>query len=361
MGGSIRMTESIKEIEYSFLSQEILREKILKSYCLEKSYITQIKFKDTEKQRAVYKIEKGAKVFCLKKVYYSIPDLRFIYSSLEWFNRNNINVPKLLPTLDGGRYVNFNNMLFILTPWIEGEKCSYDNIEQVIEACRNLAIMHKASKGFIPIKGSSTRVQKDDIYASIKKHYDNIVQNYSEAYNKKDKFSKVFLEHYKNNFTLGAMSTEIASTINTSNLSCSLCHLDYVNKNILFDNNNNIWVIDFDKCSIDYCAHDLGYFLRRLLKRNNTRWDIALATDCISAYNNIHPLSLDDLKYLYVYLCFPQKFWKISRDYYNNLSKCNKNAFVSLLTKAVENDEYHMLFLRDFKKILEANYHFSMK
>ncbi|MGM9973736.1 MAG: CotS family spore coat protein [Clostridiaceae bacterium] len=355
------MTEIIKDIEYSFLSQEILREKILKYYGLEKSYITQIKFKDTEKQRAVYKIEEGAKVYCLKKVYYTISDLRFIYSSLEWFNRYNINVPKLLPTLGGGRYVSFNNMLFILTPWIEGEKCDYDNISEVTEACRNLAKMHKAAKGFLPIKGSAMRIQKDDISASIKKHYYNIVQSYSEAYNKKDRFSKVFLEHYSDNLTLATASRETASAINISNLSLSLCHLDYVNKNILFDKNNSIWVIDFDKCSIDYCAHDLSYFLRRLLKRSNTRWNTLLAANCISAYNSINPLSQDDLKYIYAYLCFPQKYWKISRDYYNNLNKCNKNAFTALITKAVENDEYHLQFMRNFKRIIEETYHFNMK
>ncbi|WP_426349194.1 CotS family spore coat protein [Alloiococcus sp. CFN-8] len=355
------MTEIIKEMDYSFLSQEILREKILKSYGLEKSYITQIKFKDTDKQRAVYKIETASKAYCLKKVYYSISDLRFIYSSLEWFSRNGISVPKLLPTLDGGRYVAYNSMLFILTPWIEGEKCNYDNRAQVMESCRNLAFMHKSTKGFIPIKGSTKRVQKDDIYASVMKHTENIIQCYSEALSKKDKFSKVFLDHYRDNYTLASVSTDIASTIDISNLSTSLCHLDYVNKNILFDKNDQIWVIDFDKCSIDYCAHDLSYFLRRLLKRSNTRWNIELAADCISAYSSINPLTPDDLKYIYIYLCFPQKFWKISRDYYNNFNKCNKTAFVSLLTKAVEHDEFHLKFLKDFKKILEANYHFNMR
>ena len=268
------MPELINKIENNFLSQEILRENILKSYGLEKAYITQIKFKDTEKQRAVYKIEMCGQCYCLKKVYYSIPDLKFIYSSLEWLYRYDIRVPKLLPTLQGGRYVNYNNMLFILTPWIEGEKCDYDNLMQIIEACRNLARMHKSGKDFIPIKGSTMRVQKDDICTSIKKHYDNIVENYKEASNKKDRFSKVFLEHYKENFILSNISAETASTINLSNLTTSLCHLDYVNKNILFDKENKIWVIDFDKCSIDYCAHDLSYFLRRLLKRSNTRWDI---------------------------------------------------------------------------------------
>ena len=42
-------------------------------------------------------------------------------------HRYNIKVPRILPTLENNRFVNYENMLFILTPWIEGCKCDYDN------------------------------------------------------------------------------------------------------------------------------------------------------------------------------------------------------------------------------------------
>ena len=73
-----------------------------------------------------------------KKSILLLKDLLFVYSAIEWLYRNNIKVPKLLPTINNNRFVNYNNMLFILTPWIEGDKCDFDNINHVILICRKL-------------------------------------------------------------------------------------------------------------------------------------------------------------------------------------------------------------------------------
>ncbi|MBS2905149.1 hypothetical protein KFV96_28960, partial [Klebsiella pneumoniae] len=93
--------------------------------------ISIIKFKDTEKQRAVYRVDYNNNSYCLKKVYYELDDLLYVYSAIEWLYRNKIRVPKLLPTIDNNRFAQFNDMLFILTPWIEGEKCSFDNMNHI--------------------------------------------------------------------------------------------------------------------------------------------------------------------------------------------------------------------------------------
>ncbi|WP_040211391.1 CotS family spore coat protein [Clostridium polynesiense] len=354
------MSETVKANVYSYLSEQNVKAQVLPYYGLEKGCITQIKFKDTDKQRAVYRIDFKDKSYCLKKVYYEIPDLLFVYSALEWFYRYNINVPRLLPTVDKGRFVKYKDMLFILTPWIEGVKCSYDNIDHIIDSASNLARMHSAAKKFTPMDGSSNKKQLEDIFLSTQKHYDNILYCSSQAFQLRDKFSKLFLNHFETNIKLAKTALEAASTINISNLTTSLCHLDYVNKNILFDSKNEVWVIDFDKCSIDYRSHDISYFLRRLLKRDNTKWDLEIAVNAITAYEKISPLSFDDMKYIFVYLSFPQKYWKISKDYYNNLKKCNKNSFYILLTKAVEKDDFQLSFVKEFKKYIENRYDTSI-
>ncbi len=71
--------------------------------------------------------------------------------------------------------------------------------------------------------------------------------------------------------------------------------------------------------------------MRRLLKRENTNWNVNLALSIIKNYNDIFKLTPSDLRYLLAYICFPQKYWRISRDYYRNISKCNKTAFLTLL------------------------------
>lgn len=350
------MSETSNTGNLNYLSEHNIKSQVLPHYGLEDAYITQIKFKDTDKQRAVYRVDHITKSYSLKKVYYNVNDVRFIYSALEWFYRYNINVPRILPTVKKGRYVEYRNMLFILTPWIEGIKCSYDNIDHVMDSATNLGYMHYYGKGFQPIIGSSLRKQMYNLFILVQKHFDNILYCSNQAFLLRDKFSKLFLEHFETNINLAKIALESAASINNHNLTISLCHLDYVNKNILFDGNNNIWVIDFDKCAMDYCAHDISYFLRRLLKRDNTKWDLEIAINAINAYEKVHSLTFDDIKYIFVYLSFPQKYWKISKDYYNNIKRCNKNSFYTLLSKAVERDEYQLNFAKEFKKYIENKY-----
>lgn len=338
------------------LSEENVKKYVLPYYNLQYGNITGIKFKDTDKQRAVYKIDYFDKSYCIKKVYFSREELLFVYSAIEWLYRHDINVPRILPTKDRQRYVIYKDMYFILTKWIDGHKCDYDNIQNIFDSSSNLAKMHKVSESFVPINGSYIRTGFEDIYISVQKHFEQLLGCSNNAFKYGDKFSKIFLENFQNNMELAENSAKVSYTIEGNNLSKSLCHLDYVNKNIIFDNSNNLWVIDFDKCKMDYCAHDIGYFLRRILKRNATKWNFELTVNILDCYDKIKPLSFDEYKYILAYLSFPQKFWKISKDYYNNIKKCNANSFIMLLKNAAENDEEHLHFANDFKLYIEDKF-----
>ncbi|SKA75683.1 spore coat protein, CotS family [Clostridium sp. USBA 49] len=355
------MPTSAISYNIELLSEENVKKYVLPHYNLENSKVTQIKFKDTEKQRAVYKVTQNNYNYCLKKIYFSMEDLLFVYSAIEWLYRYEIKVPKILPTKDNNRFVNYENMLFILTPWIEGEKCDYDNIQNVLNASINLAKIHKNTIYFKPIKGSSSRTGFEDLYDSLYKHFQQLLICSNLAFKYGDKFSKMFLQYFDFNIILAQTAVNISSTINNNNLNKTLCHLDYVNKNIIFDKYGDLWTIDFDKCKIDYRVHDISYFLRRLLKRENTKWNIDLTINCLNLYEDFYPLTLDEYKFILAYLAFPQKFWKISRDYYNNINKCNKNSFVTLLNKTCLKSDYQLQFVENFIHYIEEKFHVTLK
>ena len=351
------MPKYSKFISPNLLSEDKLSLNVLPMYGLNNANLEQIKIKNTDKHRAVYKISSSSNQnYCLKKVYYSEEHLLFIYSVLEWLGKRNVCVPRFLPTIDKNRFVSYNDMLFVLTPWVEGNKCSYDNISDIVNASKTLANLHKKSKNFKPIPGSIVKKGYDNIYISISKHFNKLLNCNNFAFIYKDKFSKLFLDNFNANISLAQFALEISSSIKTSNLTSSLCHGDYVNKNIIADNKNNLWVIDFDKCCLDFIAHDISYYLRRLLKRDSTKWNVQLAISCLKSYSEINPLSSDDLKYILVYLSFPQKYWKISRDYFNNIHKCNKTAFYNLLSKTTCKTEFQVKFINEFCKDLKREF-----
>ena len=160
------MNSEFQALQNSSLSPEIIKRYVLPKFNLQNAKISIIKFKDTEKQRAVYRIDYNNISYCLKKVYYELGDLLYVYSAIEWLYRNNIRVPKLLPTIDNNRFAKFDNMLFILTPWIEGEKCSFDNMNHIEISIKKLAQIHSISRNFKPFLGSSLKEGFDDYYIS---------------------------------------------------------------------------------------------------------------------------------------------------------------------------------------------------
>lgn len=301
-----------------FFCCENINKYILPNYDLENSKISLIKFKDTLKQRAVYRIESSNISYCLKKVYFDRDTLLFVYSALEWIFRNNINVPKLLPTIDNHRFVEFRDMIFILTPWVDGEKCNFDTFSDLELSISELAKLHIKTKNFIPIEGSSTKYIFDNLYISTLKHFEQLLKNSTLAKNSNDKFSDHFKKHFEDSLFLAENSLKVVSTLDEKKLSTSLCHGDYVNKNIIISN-SKVCIIDFDKCRYGYSAYDISYFLRRLLRRTNTNWNLNLTLTLLKSYNSINKLSPSDLKFIFSYICFPQKFWKLSKDYYKKI------------------------------------------
>jgi spore coat protein, CotS family len=350
------MGNEVLSLQECNLSPEIIKQNVLPYYNLQNSKISIIKFKDTDKQRAVYRIDFKGKSYCLKKVYYNKNDLLYVYSAIEWLYRNNIRVPKLLPTTDNNRFVSYEDMLFILTPWIQGEKCSFDNIEHVILSVKKLSTVHSISRDFKPILGSSLKEGFDDYYISTLKHFQDLLQASNEAFKYKDTFSRQFISSFDTNLRLAKISLDISNKIDNDNLSKSLCHGDYVNKNLIFPSDLDPWIIDFDKCKTDYSARDLAYFMRRLLKRENTKWNIDLALSVLEAYNKSSPLTDSDLRYLISYICFPQKYWKISRDYYKNFYKCNKSAFSTLLLNATSKTDLQYDFALSIIDAVQKNF-----
>ncbi|MBY6763035.1 CotS family spore coat protein, partial [Clostridium botulinum] len=60
------MAYAAKSFDIDLLSEENVKKYVLPKYNLQTADICQIKFKNTEKQRAVYKVTYGNNCYCLK-------------------------------------------------------------------------------------------------------------------------------------------------------------------------------------------------------------------------------------------------------------------------------------------------------
>lgn len=353
-------SEGIAVNEYMPLTE--IRENVLSKYGMEVYDIENIKFKDTIKQRAVYKVSTNKGIRCLKKVYYDKPSLLFIYSVIEWLNTKGVYCPRFISTTKGIKYVEYKGDLFILTDWIEGRKCNYDDINDIIIAAENLAKIHASSKNFRPIAGSCIKQSDNDYFTSFNKHFLQMLELSNSAFIIGDKFSKLYLEHFDYNIQMAQESIYALSQIDfnvplgdevSEN---SICHLDYVNKNLIFTPDDKLYIIDFDKTAVEMPVHDIYGFLRRILKRENTSWDFEIYKTAIETYEKIRTLSYNEHLIIFSLLMFPHKFWKVSRDYYKNRNQCNKEAFISILKKISKQEKEHEEFCRDVKEYIKEKY-----
>lgn len=92
------------------------------------------------------------------------------------------------------------------------------------------------------------------------------------------------------------------------------------------------------------------------MKRDKTNWNIDIVLSSLEEYEKIHSLNIDEYKYLLAYLSFPQKYWKISRDYYKNIDKCNKKSFVNMLNRSVKNFDSQIEFVYAFMEHINKKF-----
>lgn len=345
--------------EYMPISE--IKKNILSNYPYEVIEIIPVKFKDTDKQRAVYKVITSDGPKCLKKVYYDEGTLLFVYSLMHWFFLSGICVPELLPTRSGERFIRYNNSLFIVTNWIDGRKCDYDLEEDVRVAARNLGKMHRVSYGFLPIDGCTVRKGESNWYKTFNRRFLQLLQFANSASKSGDKFSKIFLDNFDYFYERAEHAVSILSSIDNRELMMpadkynTVCHLDYVNKNLILTESNDLYVIDFDKSKIDIPVHDIGTFLKRILKRKNTSWDFDILTVTLEQYEKERPLTSTELLALFAFLEFPQKYWKVARDYYNNKKReSSKRELTSILSRVCSQKEDHDVFCNKFYSYIEG-------
>lgn len=337
-----------------FMTHKELNKYVLSKYKLKVLSIENVKFKDTDKQRAVYKINTNKGPKCLKKVYYDKHTLLFIYSTIEWLNMKGIRSPRLLPTKSGVRFVEHSNHVFILTDWIEGRKCSYDNAFDVIISAKTLGKLHKSSYGFFPIKDSYSRVSSTDYYDSYNKHLNQLPALYEKASLINDDFSKMFIQSYDYNLKCAKESVNTFSTLDFGknfgdNISrFSICHLDYVNKNLIFSD-EGLYIIDFDNTKMDYPVHDIVYFLKRLLRRKHTLWNFEVFKTAINSYESVRTLSYNEHLFILAALQFPHKYWKISKDYYGYKREQDIVSFNKQIKTLAKQEENHEIFCNHYK------------
>jgi len=269
----------------------------------------------------------------------------FLAEMSDYLREQGLLIPTVTRTKEGGPVaVDEDETKYILTDLFTGAECDTKKREDMLEAVRRLAYLHNVSEGYGGEVPEFVKEAPDSLLQLYEKHNRELrkVRNYVHAKKKKNEFEMMFAGQYTGFMRKAEEVTELLRENPPEERNFGFCHGDYNQHNVIFARQGTV-IVNFDCFSYHVRVSDLANFLRKMLEKNN--WNTGLGMDMIRAYDDIRRLSPQELKYLYLYLAYPEKFWKIANRYYNSHKAWLSGRNIEKLEKVIAQEDAREQFL----------------
>jgi CotS family spore coat protein len=318
---------------------------------------TQFGFKIYEMlpMKGVYLIKTDQGNKCLKKINYGTQKLMYIYKAKEHIIKNGFDkIDRNILTPEGAPYAFVNDDIYVVTDWIEGRECDFKKEEDLKRAAETLARFHLCARGFTPDEETKVRSDIGKLPNTLEKRLTtlNKMRDLARKNKKKNEFDILYLSNVEFYLKLSKEAMKFLDMESYKKV-CSdalsdkvLCHHDFTYHNILFDDNGNSYVIDFDYCKWEMQIYDVATLLIKSLKRLN--WDNKHAQLILDSYNAIKPISKHEYNILKTLLIFPQRFWRLANRYYYKEAGWSEASFIKKMKEIIDERESYMNFLSNF-------------
>ncbi|HOP74980.1 MAG TPA: CotS family spore coat protein [Bacillota bacterium] len=298
-----------------------------------------------EKIKDVFRVETDNGTKNLKISPFNPERLAFVHGAVQHLIlRGFTRMVPLIPTLSGDTYVSSHGYAFSLFDWIEGRQADFSYPEELKESTRALAEFHQCSAGFTPPPGSNMRDLLGKCLRHFEERYQNLVDFKKQARHiQHDEFARLYLENV--DFFLPMAETAIVKLkasnytqlVQQAKFNQTFCHGDPAARNFILTPQGNIFMIDFDSTRLDLPIMDLIKFTRRVMKKHD--WNFETARLIIDAYQEVIPLSPEELDVMRATFYFPQKFWRMSIRHFHRHNHYSPEREVLKFQKLLEKQQ----------------------
>jgi len=312
-----------------------------------------LKVEDVFPIRNVFQVHTVSGDMILKKIDYSLEELKFINEALKYIKKNFLRVVDFQKSKTGEIYVKLENQVYCFMDFIDGRECEFNNPIDISIASRGLGELHRASEGFkydMPSKNNCGKIVNNFKRRLEEMKFFNSIVNKFEHKNEFDEIFLCHIEYYLKEIQ-GSIDNLVASDYNklcNEEDKVVLCHHDLAHHNILIKN-DLAYFVDFDYALIDIKVHDLCNFINKAIK--NSAYDTSKVELIITEYCNNNTLDHRELEVLYSLLSFPHDFYEVARDYYTRRKNWDEETFICKLKKKLNFKEDNIEFLQQYKKI----------
>jgi len=252
-----------------------------------------------------------------KKLEYQAELLSSISQSSE------ILVDEILVNQEGSYIsVDKENVPYIVKHWYQGRECETRSESDIYAGISAMAALHKVMQ--MPIQ---EHYVKEPLNREFQRHNAELrkIRKFVSVKRKKNDFELQFLDSIQGYLKHGEEALKRLESSKYESLreqtleNGTVCHGDY--------NQHNVWMLEqkmgkeiavtnFDSWNYDMQTADLYQFMRKILEKHD--WDFEIGKNMLNKYQEIKPLSKEELQNLSIRFAYPEKYWKLANYYYTH-------------------------------------------
>ena len=251
-----------------------------------------------------------------------IKSVQYIKQSIK--EQEVLNVDTFVQGKDGNFLVQgpYNEM-FAMRDWFYGEECDVKNKEQVCLLAKTLAKLHIGMTN-ISIPEEESFCQQTKLTEQLEKRNRELrrVRTYIRDKKQKNSFEQKFLSRFEEQYEQAKkaeefLSKEIYETYYKQTLEQGyFLHGNYTHHSVLVLSEKEMAVLGFDKVTRGIQIHDFYLLFRKMMEKWD--WDIEFAHSLLEEYDKVRNICKEEYHILKVLISYPEKFWKVANQYYNN-------------------------------------------
>ena|GEM_PF-700522 len=317
-----------------------------------------MRLKDYQKIWGMYlcNTDQGAKI--LKPVYMKEGQIWFQHSTKEYLYKQGFQQCSRFYVSDQKTpYYVHDGQIYIMEDWREGEELDYTDFQSVQEVTKLLGSFHYHSKGMSPLKGSDPISYLSNFPYQMEKRIIELNHFRKRIYKHRrlSDFDLLFIRYYPYYYELAIESLTLLESTSCRALIQKLkqdqyvCHGKFIHHNLI-KTEVDWWIQDFSYCSYHIPIYEFTSFVNKTMQKSE--WDTEKALTMFEIYKPYIGYN-DDLELLFLsLLLFPERFWKLCNQYYNQRRTHPAKKQVEKMQELVEKQEDHKEFLKSIKQIL---------
>lgn len=317
---------------------------------LEENY--DIRAKRVTTVRSAWRLETDAGSLYLKRAIISRAELPFVVGLHGYLSQVAPGLaPRILRTASGADWLDVDGDAYLLSDCLTGREADYLRPGDQEAVAAGLAQFHRLAGGYRSPGPAGARRWYGTWPARIAVRLRDLERYQAAAGSGKGRFDRTYLalgtdyqrQAERARACLGTAEYRLVSA--RAATAGEVCHHDLAHHNMLLDSG---WVrfVDLDYAVADTILHDLANLAGHLLRLSG--WDIAPVQAVLERYWQGRTPSLPALKVLGAMLIWPQDYWQIGRQYYDERQPWTEEEFLDLLERKCGQPQARALFLRRF-------------